>query len=222
MCSDAFMYIWTKRQFVLDMLRLIDRQRRTRGCRAHQPHSQRCRHATRPHGGPGLTPEGYRQLFETVEPRLFGEAGLFADVVRGGAARSDAARRRPGPQEDRSGADRMLPAASPASGAYPLQSTGPGRARGEFHVNPLYVPLEAPAVASGGADANVSASIPRGRLRTATAPAANISPTTSPAVSRDALHALETGHVPISCSTGPPARHRGSAKTLLLKLRAIT
>ena len=33
MCSDAFMYIWTKRQFVRDMLRLIDRRRRRPGAR---------------------------------------------------------------------------------------------------------------------------------------------------------------------------------------------
>src|SRR5256884_2266586 len=35
------------------------------------------------HGQP-LTPDGYRNLFETLEPRVFGESGLFADVVRGG------------------------------------------------------------------------------------------------------------------------------------------
>ena len=35
------------------------------------------------HGQP-LSPAGYRDLFETMEPRIFGEAGLFADVVKGG------------------------------------------------------------------------------------------------------------------------------------------
>ena len=48
------------------------------------------------HGQP-LTPDGYRDLFETIEPRLFGEAGLFADVVAGGpldlSRRDDRARR---------------------------------------------------------------------------------------------------------------------------------
>ena len=44
------------------------------------------------HGQP-LTPDGYRDLFETLEPRLFGEAGLFADVVTGGPLDLVAARR---------------------------------------------------------------------------------------------------------------------------------
>ena len=35
------------------------------------------------HGQP-LSPDGYRDLFETIEPRIFGEADLFADVVAAG------------------------------------------------------------------------------------------------------------------------------------------
>ena len=38
------------------------------------------------HGQP-LSPAGYRDLFETIEPRIFGEAGLFDDVVGGRSAR---------------------------------------------------------------------------------------------------------------------------------------
>ena len=82
MCSDAFMYIWTKRQFVGEMC--APRRRPGRAGR-------RARSATRttsctwsPSHGQPLSPDGYRDLFETIEPRIFGEAGLFADVVNGG------------------------------------------------------------------------------------------------------------------------------------------
>ncbi len=37
-----------------------------------------------PSHGQALPPSGYRDLFETIEPRLFGEADLLADVVSGG------------------------------------------------------------------------------------------------------------------------------------------
>ena len=42
------------------------------------------------HGQP-LPPEGYADLFETLEPRIFGEAGLFEDVVAAGRSISPAA-----------------------------------------------------------------------------------------------------------------------------------
>ena len=84
MCSDAFMYIWTKRQFVA---RPAPPHRRPNEGRA--PGAAMISHThnqctwTPSHGQP-LTPDGYRDLFETIEPRVFGESGLFADVVRGG------------------------------------------------------------------------------------------------------------------------------------------
>ena len=55
------------------------------------------------HGQP-LSPEGYAALFETIEPRLFGEAGLFADVVDGGPLDLSRSRRHSG----RSNADPAL------------------------------------------------------------------------------------------------------------------
>ena len=36
-----------------------------------------------PSHGNALTPSGYRNLFETATPRVFGESTLFADVVQG-------------------------------------------------------------------------------------------------------------------------------------------
>ena len=35
------------------------------------------------HGQP-LAPEGYAALFETLDPHIFGELGLFADIIAGG------------------------------------------------------------------------------------------------------------------------------------------
>jgi hypothetical protein len=80
MCTDAFMYIWTKRQFVGEMARLIDDGHEGALLIGHT-HNERAWSVS--HGQP-LNREGYRDLFETLEPRIFAEAGLFADLVRGG------------------------------------------------------------------------------------------------------------------------------------------
>jgi hypothetical protein len=87
MCADAFMFLWTKRQAVLEMLRLIDDGADGRG--QASPGAAVISHAHNqlvwsPSHGQPLPPDGYRDLFETLEPRLFGEAGLFADVLAGG------------------------------------------------------------------------------------------------------------------------------------------
>src|SRR5439155_26758989 len=85
MCTDAFMYIWTKRQFVGEMERLIDAPQ-TPGAApgaALIGHTHNERTWSPSHGQP-LSPEGYAALFETIEPRVFGELGLFDDVVAGG------------------------------------------------------------------------------------------------------------------------------------------
>jgi len=80
-------------------------------------------------------PAGYRDLFETMEPRIYGEAGLFADVVAGGPL--DLSR------IDRPEALDTDPAltiiASPDEHVYARHSlaaaaSGPG----EFRINPLY------------------------------------------------------------------------------------
>jgi uncharacterized protein YbaR (Trm112 family) len=80
MCSDAFQYIWTKRLFVQEMLRLVDGAADAAVVINHT-HNQR---TWSPSHGQPLPPEGYADLFETIEPHLFGEAGLFADVLAGG------------------------------------------------------------------------------------------------------------------------------------------
>jgi uncharacterized protein YbaR (Trm112 family) len=138
MCSDAFMYIWTKRQFVLEMLRLIDNKGRSAAVISHT-HNQ-CTWS--PSHGQPLTPDGYRNLFETMEPHLFGEAGLLTDIVNGGPL--DLSRR------DDAGTLEAAPALTIVASGHPgvfaphRLTPPPETARGEFRVNPLYV------AASGG------------------------------------------------------------------------
>src|SRR5690349_4960075 len=75
MCTDAFMYIWTKRQFVGEMLRLIDNPNADPGA-VLIGHTHNERTWTPSHGQP-LSPEGYAALFETLPVRIFGESQLF-------------------------------------------------------------------------------------------------------------------------------------------------
>jgi len=133
MCSDAFMYIWTKRQFVLDMLRLIDGDVPGAAMISHT-HNQ-CTW-TPSHGQP-LTPDGYRHLFETIEPRIFGESGLFADVLRGGPLDLSRVDRTATLESEQALA---IVASSDARvfTPHPLEPP-PSRPAGEFLVNPLYV-----------------------------------------------------------------------------------
>ena len=143
MCSDAFMYIWTKRQFVLDMLRLIDdrSERATPGAVMISHTHNQCTW-TPSHGQP-LTPAGYRNLFETIEPRIVGESVLFADVVNGGPL-----------DLSRQATEKAL-AAEPALTIIATRHPGvfvphpleppPASALGEFRVNPLYVESDASA-----------------------------------------------------------------------------
>jgi len=144
MCSDAFMYIWTKRQFVQDMLRLTDNGAEGRASAAVISHTHNQCTWTPSHGQP-LTPDGYRNLFETIEPRIFGESSLFADVVAGGPL--DLSRR----------ADARVLEAEPALTIVATRHPGvfvphaleplPHQAQGEFRVNPLYVVSSSSAAA---------------------------------------------------------------------------
>lgn len=136
MCSDAFQYIWTKRQFIGEMTRLIDGPGGPGAVLISHTHNER---QWSPSHGQPLSPEGYRSLFETLEPRLFGEAGLFADVVRGGPL--DLSRRDPADALDRDPAltivattrtDIFRPHAVPAW----------SERRGELRINPLYAVAE--------------------------------------------------------------------------------
>ncbi len=139
MCSDAFMYIWTKRQFVLDMLRLVEQSDVRSAALISHTHNQ-CTW-TPSHGQP-LTPGGYRQLFETLEPRLFGESGLFADVVAGGPL--DLSRVDDERTLEADPSLTMIASRQPGVFArHPLEAP-PFLAAGEFRLNPLYVETGSP------------------------------------------------------------------------------
>ena len=133
MCSDAFQYIWTKRQFVSEMVRLIDDGEASAVVINHT-HNQS---TWSPSHGQPLTPEGYRDLFETLEPRLFGETGLLADVVKGGPL--DLARRDSAETLDADPALTIIASQRPDVFAPHRLAPPPSDARGEFRVNPLYV-----------------------------------------------------------------------------------
>jgi uncharacterized protein YbaR (Trm112 family) len=138
MCTDAFMFIWTKRQFVGEMVRLIDRPLdgpdELGAVLIGHTHNER---AWSPSFGQPLSPEAYAELFETIEPRIFGEASLFADVVGGGPL--DLSRQEALPRLNADPALTII--ATRRSDIYtrhPLKQAT--TAMGEFRLNPLYVP----------------------------------------------------------------------------------
>jgi uncharacterized protein YbaR (Trm112 family) len=133
MCTDAFMYIWTKRQFVGEMERLIAGPGAPGAVLIGHTHNEK---TWSPSHGQPLSAAGYRDLFETVEPRVFGDASLFADVVKGGPL--DLSRRDPDDVLD--GDPALTIVASPHPGVFarhPIDAP-PAAAAGEFRVNPLY------------------------------------------------------------------------------------
>lgn len=81
MVSDAFMYIWTKRQCVGELERLVDGGAEPGAVVINHTHNQL---VWSPSHGQTLTPDGYRKLFETIPVRVIADSRLFADVLRGG------------------------------------------------------------------------------------------------------------------------------------------
>jgi uncharacterized protein YbaR (Trm112 family) len=132
MCTDAFMYIWTKRQFVGGMARAIDDGSDGAILIGHT-HNER---TWSPSHGQPLAQDAYRALFETIEPRVFGEAGLFADVVRGESI--DLSRRDSAEAVDADPALTIIASRNPDVFA-PHRLDAPRPARGEYRLNPLYV-----------------------------------------------------------------------------------
>jgi hypothetical protein len=129
MCTDAFMYIWTKRQFVGELTRVIEAD----GA-AVVGHTHNARTWCPSHGQP-LTREGYRDLFETMEPHIFAEAGLFDDVVKGGSI--DLARRDSAEAIDADPALTIIASRNLAVFA-PHSLAQNSTLQGEYRVNPLY------------------------------------------------------------------------------------
>ena len=135
LCADAFMYVWTKRQLVGEMERLVYHGGPAAVAITHA-HNQLVWSPS--HGDP-LPPEGYRDLFESLNPRLFAEERLLDDVVAGGPL--DLARR--------DGAKAL--AADPALTVVATSGEGTARSvlrphalvdeppvRGKLGLNPLY------------------------------------------------------------------------------------
>jgi uncharacterized protein YbaR (Trm112 family) len=132
MCSDAFQYIWTKRLFVDEMLRVIDDRRSPGAVMINHTHNAL---TWSPSHGQPLDPAGYLDLFETLPARIFGEAGLFADLVAGGPldlARRDGA-------EALDGDPALTVIATRHTGVFkPHAIPRPGVPSGELRLNPLY------------------------------------------------------------------------------------
>ena len=133
MCSDAFMFIWTKRLFVGEMSRLVDGHEP--GHRRHHAHPQSAdvESVARSAADAGGLPAPVRDR----RARIFGEAGLFADVVGGGPLdlsrvdREEALNSRPGADHHRDASRRACSAGT--------ASAPPAAPRGVYRVNPLYV-----------------------------------------------------------------------------------
>jgi uncharacterized protein YbaR (Trm112 family) len=134
MCTDAFMYIWTKRQFVGEMERLVVTGGASKPGAVLIGHTHNERTWSPSHGQP-LSPEGYADLFETIEPRIFGEGNLFADLVSGGPL--NLARRDDQATLDKSPALTIVASRHP--GVFvPHPQAKPSDATGELRINPLY------------------------------------------------------------------------------------
>src|SRR5262249_55511692 len=132
MCSDAFQYISTKRQFVGELTRLVDRDDAPGAAVINHTHNQL---TWSPSHGQPLSPAGYRDLFETVEPRIFAASALFADIVRGGLL--DLARRDEEEMLNQDPALTIVATRHPdVFRAHLLEKAG--HPRGEFRLNPLY------------------------------------------------------------------------------------
>ena len=84
-------------------------------------------------------------MFETLEPRLFGESGLFAEVVAGGPL--DLSRLDDEPTLEAAPALTIIASRQPGVFAQHPLETPPARAAGEFRLNPLYVETGSPATA---------------------------------------------------------------------------
>lgn len=147
-CSDAFHYIWTKRLFASEMMRLADTGDTRNAVVISHTHNAI---QWNPSAGMPLPPAAYLDLFEDLAPRLFGETALLADIVAGGQL--DLSRREPEEALKREPALTLV--GSRHDGVFAAHGLeGPAGASGEFRVNPLY------AASSEGEDVRLTLSFP--------------------------------------------------------------
>jgi uncharacterized protein YbaR (Trm112 family) len=136
MCADAFQYIWTKRQLAGEMLRAVDDQTGTGAVVIN--HTRNALVWSHSQGQP-LSPSGYRGLFERIEPRLYGAAGLLSDVVERGTV--DLSRIDPAQALDTDPGLTIIASGHPRV----FQSHRvdyPRAVRGRLRINPLYEAVE--------------------------------------------------------------------------------
>jgi uncharacterized protein YbaR (Trm112 family) len=131
-CADAFMFIWTKRQFVQEMLRMVGDGADGQAAAITHTHNQL---QWSPSLGQPLPPGGYLDLFETMPARLFSENELFADVMRGAAL--DLSRRHSQDALDADPALMLLASRDERVFAPHIIDNSPAQ-HGEFRINPLY------------------------------------------------------------------------------------
>ena len=128
-CSDAFHYIWTKRLLSSEMMRIAAPDGAVAVTHAHNANQWN------PSAGMPLPPDAYRDLFEEMAPRVFGERVLLSEIVAGGPLDLSASH-----AADTVDADLALTIVASRRDAvfrsYPLEA--PEEARGEFRLNPLY------------------------------------------------------------------------------------
>jgi uncharacterized protein YbaR (Trm112 family) len=132
-CSDAYHYIWTKRLFASEMLRLIDGGDARGAAVISHTHNA---NQWNPSAGMPLPPEAYRELFKDRPVRLFGESALLADVVEDRALDLS----RDPSDEELAGELALTLVASREAGIFGTHRLEtPAAAAGEFRLNPLYI-----------------------------------------------------------------------------------
>src|SRR4029453_13284260 len=114
------------------MARLIDRGGEPGAVLISHTHNER--QGSPSHGQP-LAPEGHRDFFETLAPRILGGTALLADVVKGGPL--DLSRNEPAETLDREPALTIV-ATSRADVLTPPPLTTSQASIGELRLNPLY------------------------------------------------------------------------------------
>ena len=114
------------------MARLVDRDGQPGAVVINHTHNQR---QWSPSHGQPLPPSGYAELFETLPVRLFGEAGLLADLVRAGPL--DLSRRDSAERLERDPALTIIASRQPDVFT-PCRLEPPPGVRGELRLNPLY------------------------------------------------------------------------------------
>jgi uncharacterized protein YbaR (Trm112 family) len=131
-CADAFMFIWTKRLFVQEMLRIAGDGLRGEAVAITHTHNQL---QWSPSLGQPLPPRGYLALFETVPARIYSEAAMFADIL--GGRPIDLSRRDSDEAIDADPA-LMIIASRDERVFQPQQVDNRSAEAGEFRINPLY------------------------------------------------------------------------------------